>query len=65
MQGGITPRCYASVQVVLPHADGRIPEASVYGLKLEVVDAVDLTEFDPLTGNYASLGHAFMPGEMQ
>lgn len=58
MQGSIIPRCYASVQVMLP--DSQIHEASVYGLILEVIDAVDLTEFDPLTGNYASLGHALM-----
>lgn len=60
MQGSIIPRCYASVQVVLPYPDSQIPEASVYGLVLEAIDAIDLAEFDPLTGDYASLGHALM-----
>lgn len=60
MQGGIIPRCYPSVHVLPPAADSQVPEALVYGLILEEIDGVDLTEFDPSNGDYTSLGHALM-----
>jgi hypothetical protein len=60
MQGSIIPWCCASVQVVPLPADCRIPEATVYGLILEDVGGVDITQFDPTSGDYALPVRALM-----
>lgn len=60
MQGSVIPRCYASVQVVPPPSDSEVSQAFVYGLILKDVDGVNLTEIEPSTGDYASLGHSLM-----
>ena len=43
-----------------PPADSQVPEAFVYGLILEDVGGVDISEVDPSTGDYTCLGHSLM-----
>lgn len=60
MQGTAIPRCYASILVNPSPADSGVPEASVYGLILEDVGGVDLSNVDVSSGDYTALGHCLM-----
>lgn len=60
LQGTIIPKCYTAVQVVPSSSDSQVPKSFVYGLILEDVGGVDLTEIDAPTNDYTSLGHLLM-----
>lgn len=60
LQGTVLPMCYAAIQVVPSPSDSHVPQSFVYGLILEDVGGVDLTEIDVSTNDYTSLGHSLM-----
>lgn len=60
LQGSALPRFYGSVQVEPSPIDRDFPEVYIHGIILEDVGGVDLSEYDPLMGDYTSLSHSLM-----
>ncbi|KAF8512743.1 hypothetical protein BU17DRAFT_53861, partial [Hysterangium stoloniferum] len=61
LQGAIIPRFYGAVVVSSPDITPQnVPEALVYGIIIEKIDATPLPSVDPSSHNFSSLGHSLM-----